>query len=196
MPAADAATQKCGGGCVSLAALKFGAKTVVSVSRGSSAVLALFWFSGNEDLHGKPVGTVQALYRAHLIAQSVDKTYGADLVYEYEWFPKGFGTVLCLGVSGSMQPGTPVTLQPCGVSAATLWIAQTGRQSGNYMPLINAGASVNSALVLTASSASGALSIAQMALSTTAGVTSCAPTQMWELVAGPFGNSTELPPAP
>jgi hypothetical protein len=173
--------------------LKFGAKNVVTV-QGTSSVLAPFYYNSNQDLFGRAVGTVHDYYRAHLIAQSVDKTYGADEVYEYEWVPKGVGSVECLGVS-SFQPGTPVTMQQCGQTAATLWIAVTGRQSGNYMPLINAAASANSALVLTAGSASGPLSITQMSLSTTVAngvsTTTCAPTQMWEIEQGAYNAATE-----
>lgn len=194
LPHANAATQKCGSQCQTLASQKFGPKNVVSV-QGSAVGLAAFWYSNGEDLAGWPVGTVHDYYRAGLIAQSVDKLYGADEVFEYEWVPRGIESVRCLGVS-SLKAGTPVTLQACGASAATLWIAATGRQSGNYMPLINAAASTKAAMVLTASTASGPLSINWLSLTTKVSngvsTTTTAPTQMWEAEQGAFGASTEV----
>lgn len=193
LPHANAATQKCGLACETLASQKFGVKNVVSV-QGSAAGLAAFWYSNNEDLIAWPVGTVHDYYLAHLIAQSVDKVYGASEVFEYEWVPRGSESVRCLGASSS-QSGAAVTMQQCGASAATLWIPQAGRQSGNYMPLINAGASAKTLEVLTASTASGPLSITQLSLTTKVAngvsTTSVAPTQMWELETGVYGAATE-----
>jgi hypothetical protein len=56
-------------------------------------------------------------------------------------------------VSGTARNGTPVTLQPCGVSEATVWVSDAFDQYGQQAPLIN-GTTTNftQPFVLTASS--------------------------------------------
>lgn len=44
-------------------------------------------------------------------------------VFEMEWSPNGNGSGLCAGVAVGGVNGENVTLQPCGVSAKTVWIA-------------------------------------------------------------------------
>ena len=48
-------------------------------------------------------------------------------------------TGLCVGVGATPANNTPVSLQPCGVSAKTVWIPdQPITSSGTYASLINA----------------------------------------------------------
>jgi hypothetical protein len=87
-----------------------------------------------------------------------------------------------------------VTLLPCGASVDTLWVGLSGLQHGNFMPVMSAALSPSSAMLLTASSASGPLGVTQMNLSTTTsnGVTTAAvaANQMWETVEGVYGSSS------
>lgn len=192
MPAANAATMKCGDGCVTLASQKYGTTDVVAAGQSSAGTLAAFWYSNSEDFSGQLVGNVHNLAKAGLIAKSIDKTYDSDAVYQYEYAPRGIASGNCLGTTAG---STAVTLLPCGVDSSTLWVGLSGHQSGNFEPLMSAALSTKSAMLLTApSTATGALAVTQMALSTTVsnGVTtvSDSPFQMWETVAGAYGNSS------
>jgi hypothetical protein len=192
MPAAaNAATIRCGGGCSTLASQKFGASNVVAVGSASTGELAAFWYSESEDFSGQVVGTVHDLYKAGFISKSVNDTYSSDEVYQYEYAPAG-------GLSGNCLAATPgstgVTLQSCGASGDTLWVGLSGLQSGNFMPVMSAALSTKSAMLLTASSASGALTVTQMSLSSSVsnGVATLktSPYQMWETVEGAYGSSS------
>jgi hypothetical protein len=69
---------------------------------------------------------------------SVAVNYSA---FEIEYAPNGVVSGLCMGVASTAVQGEGVTLQPCGVSAKTVWIADNfGSQStlsNGYVPLIN-----------------------------------------------------------
>jgi hypothetical protein len=191
MPAANAATDRCGSGCATLASQKFGATNVMAVGQGSTVGLAAFWYRNSEDFYGQPEGTVYDLYKAGVITKSQDDTYGTDEVYQYEYAPGGVGGNQCLAATAG---STAVTLESCGASVNTLWVGLSGLQHGNYMPLMSAALSAKSAMLLTATSASGPLSVTQMNLGTTVsdGVTTLtdAPNQMWETVEGPYNGSS------
>jgi hypothetical protein len=65
------------------------------------------------------------------------------LAFENEYAPFGVESGLCLGVAATAFQGEGVTLQPCGVSAKTVWVLDTLDQSfthawaHGYIPLIN-----------------------------------------------------------
>lgn len=191
MPAANAATMKCGARCVTLASEKFGASDVVAVGSSSAGELAAFWYNSGEDFFGQPEGTVRDFSKAGVISGSLAKTYGSDQIYQYVYAPDGHVTDECLGTSAG---STAVTLQSCGASPNTLWVVLNGWAHGNFEPVLSAQLSAQSAMLLTASAAKGALTVTQMNLSTSTanGVTTStvSPNQMWETVCGVYGNST------
>ena len=65
------------------------------------------------------------------------------LAFENQYAPFGVDSGLCMGVAATAFQGEGVTLQPCGVSAKTVWILDTLDQSfttawaHGYIPLIN-----------------------------------------------------------
>ena len=65
------------------------------------------------------------------------------LAIENQYAPFGVDSGLCMGVAATAFQGEGVTLQPCGVSAKTVWILDTLDQSfttawaHGYIPLIN-----------------------------------------------------------
>ena len=65
------------------------------------------------------------------------------LAFENEYAPFGVDSGLCLGVAATAFNDEGVTLQPCGVSAKTVWILDTLDQqfttawAHGYIPLIN-----------------------------------------------------------
>jgi hypothetical protein len=191
MPAANAATMRCGNGCVTLASQKFGPTDVVAVGSSSAGTLAAFWYSNSEDFYGQPEGTVHDLYRAGVIAKSLNNTYNSDEVYQYEYAPGGTASGKCLAAT----PGsTTVTLLSCGASSDTLWVGLAGLQHGNFMPVMSAALSTKSAMLLTASAATGALDVTQMSLSTSVSndvtTNTVSQYQMWETVEGVYGSSS------
>ena len=82
-------------------------------------------------------GTVSSFYASGLVSAAIDKHYGSNEAYQYEYVPFGVDSGLCLGVDGIAQNGTATTLQWCGVSAATVWVSDTSDQDGQQVPLIN-----------------------------------------------------------
>ena len=49
--------------------------------------------------------------------------YPNDFAFEVEYSPYGVDSGLCVGVPTAARSGTEVSLQPCGVSSKTVWIA-------------------------------------------------------------------------
>jgi hypothetical protein len=64
-----------------------------------------------------------------------------DPAFEIEYAPHNVVSGLCMGVASTAVQGGGVTLQPCGVSVRTVWIADTfaspSTLSNGCVPLIN-----------------------------------------------------------
>ena len=64
-----------------------------------------------------------------------------DPAIELEYSPFGVDSGLCVGVAATAVAHEGVTLQPCGVSAKTVWIIDSNDSPatlrGGYVPLIN-----------------------------------------------------------
>ncbi len=61
-----------------------------------------------------------------------------DAAFEIQYSPYGVDSGLCVGVAATAVAGEKVTLQPCGVSAKTVWIVDAQDSVGHgYVPLIN-----------------------------------------------------------
>ncbi len=69
-----------------------------------------------------PLGAVATLYADGIVGPAVGLTWPSDNAYEYEYTPDGTPSGLCMGVAVTAANGTPVTLQPCGITAKTVWI--------------------------------------------------------------------------
>jgi hypothetical protein len=145
-PAAHAATTQCGANCEALYNLTFGTADVVAVvgASGTSAhtgqAVDLSAASGSnqgEDWVLEDEGTVADFYAAGYLSAAFNLHYGGDEVYEYDYIPRGTYTGECLGVAGTAGNTTPVSLQPCGVNAKTLWATDTADQYERQLPLIN-----------------------------------------------------------
>jgi len=195
-PAAHAATERCGPQCVTMASQSFGKGQVVAEGKNGTTLLAP-GYNPEEDFIGMAVGTVSQLAGAKRIPASLAATYGQEVVYQLVYEPAGKLTSTCLGAS-SVAAGSGVTVQPCGwpqpmpsstLPNSTLWIGVHRDGSGDYEPFVNVAASKTSALVLTATSASGPLTINYMSL----GYGGVAPDQMWESLIGPYGQAVAWP---
>lgn len=186
VPAANAETEHCGYYCATMASESFGATNVAAVS-GNNSVLLAPGFNSHEDFVGVPLGTAKELVQIHEVPAAMAATYGDSVVYELAYLPFGKIGNQCLGVSGTTS-GSAVQLATCG-SSGTLWIGVHRDHSGNFEPFVNVTASTSSAKVLTATSATGKLTIGSMSIS--GGVV--APSQMWESLIGIFGKTVPWP---
>jgi hypothetical protein len=156
---ASAATPSCGPRCIDIYAKQFGThahpNSVVDVLRqGEKAGQPIILFrTANydpaEDWTVAFQGTVADFYAAKLVSAAVNLHYGAgavgfpnDPAFEIEYAPFGVDSGLCMGTATTAIQGEGVTLQPCGVSANTVWILDFLDSfqtfvNGGYAPLIN-----------------------------------------------------------
>ena len=93
-------------------------------------------------------GTVADFFAAGLVSAAVNLHFGGGAkgfpnlnAFEIEYAPFGVDSGLCVGVAATATQGEGVTLQPCGVSAKTVWIIDTNDSPitffSGYVPLIN-----------------------------------------------------------
>ena len=155
---ASAATPSCGHSCINVFSHQFGTHKspnfVVDVLRQGEKVgqpIILFRtanFDPAEDFTVAFQGTVNDFFKAGLVSAAVNLHYGGgaagfpnDFAFENEYAPFGVDSGLCLGVAATAFQGEGVTLQPCGVSAKTVWIVDTFDSPvtlfNGYVPLIN-----------------------------------------------------------
>jgi hypothetical protein len=150
---ANAATPPCGHRCIDVFSREFGNHHqpgfVLDVFRQTARVgqPVILWRTSNsdagEDFSISAQGTVSDFFKAGLVSASLNLHYHALRAFEVEYTPSGVGTNLCVGVGSTPTNGTRVALEPCGVSAKTIWIADSfDTITGFYVPLIN-GADTN-----------------------------------------------------
>jgi serine/threonine protein kinase len=102
-------------------------------------------------------GTTAEFFTAGLVSAAVAAHYGCipggnftdcygqtavnDPAFEIEYAPGGVQSGQCMGVASTAVQGEGVTLEPCGVSARTVWIedisGSSATLSSGYIPLIN-----------------------------------------------------------
>jgi hypothetical protein len=161
---ASAATPSCGGSCIDIFSHQFGTHRspnyVVDVLRQGEKVgqpLILFRtanFDPAEDWTVSFQGTTADFFAAGLVGSAVALHYGCtvgpfatcaagvnDPAFEIEYAPYGVDSGLCMGLASTAFQEEGVTLQPCGVSAKTVWIADIfdspSTLFNGYIPLIN-----------------------------------------------------------
>ena len=164
LPAA-ANTPSCGGDCVTVFGDEFGPAFVLDVLRqGEKVGQPIIQFRNSdsdpaEDLVYDEEGTVGDFYAAGLVSESLALHYGGlgcesgyapgppatcttpypDYnAFELEYAPYGVDSGLCAGTATTAGNGTPVALEPCGVSSKTVWVEDIGDGDGpDDAPLIN-----------------------------------------------------------
>ncbi|HXW47423.1 MAG TPA: hypothetical protein VEL03_21695 [Streptosporangiaceae bacterium] len=154
------ATPACGNGCFNLYNLAFGPNEIQSANVphdngvggkvGQTINLRYATDSSpNEDFTGGYAGTVGELCPEGQLSPYICNTYGSSSiyggnfpVYESNWAPYGNETDLCVGVRRPAYSGENVTLQPCGLSGATFWVADLQNSHIGYTPFLN-GADTN-----------------------------------------------------
>jgi hypothetical protein len=153
--AANAATPSCGFSCIDVFNHDFGTHAhpnfVQDTFRQGEKVgqpqilFRVANFDPAEDYTFSYQGTVADFYAAGLVTAAVDLHYGGlaagfpnDLAFELQYSPYGVDSGLCSGVASTAVAGEKVTLQPCGVSAKTVWIEDAPETPySSYIPFIN-----------------------------------------------------------
>jgi len=158
--AANAATPSCGGSCIDIFSHQFGSFAdpqfvMDSYKQGDQAGTPVILFRTSdadpaEDFTVDEEGAVSEFFAANLVSAAVALQYGcynggtfgvcdgpgqADYwAYEVMYSPYGVQTGLCVGVAATAVAGEKVTLQPCGVSGKTVWIAVNDSPYGTTVP--------------------------------------------------------------
>ena len=149
--AANAATPSCGGSCIDIFSHQFGtfadpSFVMDSFKQGDVAGTPVILFRTSnsdpaEDFVIDDEGLTSEFYALGLVSPDVALHFGCTKAvegrcdtfagqgnyeaYEFMYAPYGVQTGLCTGVAATAVNGEHVTLQPCGVSSKTLWIAVT-----------------------------------------------------------------------
>jgi hypothetical protein len=149
------ATPACGNSCFNLYSLAFGRHQIQSANVprddgvggkvGQTINLEHATDSSpNEDFIVGYVGTVGLLCSEDQLSPYICNTYGTASsyggkfpVYESNWSPYGNETDLCAGVKRPAEAGENVTLQECGVSSATFWVADKAHAYLDFTPFLN-----------------------------------------------------------
>jgi hypothetical protein len=169
--AANAATPSCGKTCIDIFSHQFGTFAdpqfvMDSYKQGDVTGTPVILFRTSnadpaEDFTTDNEGLTSEFYAANLVSAGVALQYGCTTAvfgvcdgqgqgdywaYEFMYSPYGVQTGLCVGVAATAVAGEKVTLQPCGVSGKTVWIADTWGNPGGLIsyplykyaePLIN-----------------------------------------------------------
>jgi hypothetical protein len=159
---ANAATPSCGPTCIDIFNHDFGTHAhpnfVQDTYRQGEKVgqpqilFRVANFDPAEDYTFSYQGLVSDFFAANLVSAAVDLHYGGgatlpgsktglfpdDAAFELQYSPYGVDSGLCSGVASTAVAGEKVTLQPCGVSAKTVWIVDSADTAGHgYVPFIN-----------------------------------------------------------
>jgi hypothetical protein len=182
---ASAATVACGPACVAPYDQASGSGIVGAVSGGTAQigqhiVLSVAGPSLSEDWDLLTVADVATLYADGIVGAAVGTTWPSDTGYEYEYTPNGIPSSLCLGTATTAGEGTSVTLQQCGITSKTVWIALAADDIGGFQPMINGSDTVTATPYVLTATAGGKLTTRKMYL--VAGT--FAPQQMWANVIG------------
>lgn len=152
--AAHAGTTVCGNNCANLFNLGIGrGYQLDSYQQGQTTGTPIILFAQNtldpgQDFAVVDIGQVTDLYLAGLVTPQLAEYYGHQEAYEIEYAPEGVELGECAGISQAPAPNhqsVPVSLQPCGVSAMTVWVpgfVGGSLTNGAATALIN-GASLN-----------------------------------------------------
>jgi hypothetical protein len=209
---ASAATPSCGPTCINLYNQQFGKAFYQDVFRQSIKLnqpIILFRSADSDpalDFTTNLVATLNPFTPLTVAQLCLDGAglgagtcarYASDPVWETQYSPYGVNSGLCVGVTTAVS-GSPVTLQPCGVSAKTWWISDNAHvyfhKGHYYTPWVNA-ASTNftQPLVLTYPANGYPTDVPRPGLTvrtqTTFSSGAPAQNQMWGLCVGEVGIS-------
>src|SRR5262249_41290696 len=130
--AANAATPPCGHTCIDIFSREFGTHKhpafVLDVfqQKARAGQPIILWATSNHDPGEHfPVsaqGPVVDFFKAALVSAALTLHYSKFEAFESQYPPSGVQSGFCVGVGSTAAVGTPVALEPCGVSAKTIWV--------------------------------------------------------------------------
>jgi hypothetical protein len=83
--------------------------------------------------------SVSDFFEAGLVSADVNSHYGSLMGVQQRYAPFGIGTDLCVGLAKVAYQNEGLTLQPCDVSARTVWIIDTpDSHVPMYFAIVNA----------------------------------------------------------
>jgi hypothetical protein len=147
---ANAATPQCGEECGSVFSRELGSYTqpgpVEAVLGGVARVgqpVILKPASGSDPSQDimPHLRTVSAFYEAGMVSAEVNSHYGSLPAVQQEYAPYGDETDLCVGLAKVAYQNEGLTLQPCDVSARTVWILDFPDSPDTaplFFPIVNA----------------------------------------------------------
>ncbi len=190
---ANAAMPKCGATCSDFYSGTTGTAFVLAVPNQAGHPVTLARAnraSKGEDFTVDALGTVHDFYQAGLLSGGLNKLYSGLFVYEIEYTPGATPSDLCLGTARTPAAGTPVALEPCGMTAKTVWIFAAQKTStGTDYALISAATSnsFQHPYVLTMLKPGAPLVTAHLVASTSSAFAH----QLWNAEAGVQPSSSE-----
>ena len=141
---ADAATPECGLNCGSVFSLELGGTQAQpgpveavqgGVARVGQPVILKQASSSDPSQDIIPLGMpVSEFYAAGLVSADVNRHFGALFGVQQEYAPYGKGTGHCVGLAKVAYQNEGLTLQPCHVSARTVWMLNP---TTPYFPILN-----------------------------------------------------------
>jgi hypothetical protein len=162
---AVAQTPSCGDNCLTVFGDEYGPQYILDVLRqGEKVGQPIIQFRNSdidpaEDFVYNEQGPVSDFFAAGLVSSALDLHYGGAgcasgydpgppatcttpypdyNAFEMEYAPYGVDSGLCVGTATTAGNGTPVALEPCGVSSKTVWVEDAfDGPAPNNEPLIN-----------------------------------------------------------
>src|ERR1700760_3294293 len=138
---ASAATPNCGNSCTNVFSQKYGTRYLLDAWQGRAAAgtpVVLFQKSNSdpsEDFVVTNLGNVHSFYDDHgLVTPQFDHTYADDTAYEIQYEPYGLNSNFCVSTTSPNvpQPGSAVSLQPCGEYASSIWAADASNETTDF----------------------------------------------------------------
>lgn len=145
-----ASTTACGPACASPSVELLGAGDVLTVSGNSVVISAASTTSSAQDWTVMAEGNVTGAVSAGVVSQKLMLNYYDSDLVEFEYAPSGIPSDKCMADTASdaavndytppiYVPTTSIALEPCGMTAASLWIVDQSNALSSYDDLINAG---------------------------------------------------------
>ncbi len=150
---AGASTTACGSACTSPTVQSLGTGEALAVSGSSVVMSTANTTSSTEDWTPESEGTVGNASLRRCGVPGCSWQYDADQLVEYQYAPNGVPSDECLADTASVPlqgpsfyaPSLTVALEPCGITAQSLWILDASNGSNGYVNLVNAGYAAASA---------------------------------------------------
>ena len=149
---ASAATLPCGSRCVEVFSPKFGTHDqpnfVETVYQGVAWVgqPTILQGASNFDpsadfIVPQPNYLVSNFFKTGMVSAQVNRHYGAERALQIEYAPFDQPTGLCAGLATTAYQNEGLSLQPCNISARTVWIIDIADSPATakdgYFPLVN-----------------------------------------------------------